>query len=62
MQVSFLEALNCQQQSFVTNYEFIEEEENSIRNRQKWNNLVIIFNCVPGVKITLQYDDRIRPV
>lgn len=36
----FFGAQNCQQQSFVTNYGFIEEEEeeeeeNSVRNRQK---------------------------
>lgn len=66
MQVRFSEAQNCQQQSFVTNYRFIEEEkENSIRNRQKWNleqTIVIIFDCVYGVKITLQYNHQIRPV
>lgn len=43
MQVSFSEALNCQQQSFVTNYGFIEEEENRIRHRQKWNLEQTIF-------------------
>lgn len=57
----FFGAQNCQQQSFETNYGFIEEEEeeNSIRNRQKWNleqTIVIIFDCVCSVKITLQYD------
>ena len=42
MQFSFSEALNCQQPSFVTNYGFIEEE-NSIRNRQKWNLAQTVF-------------------
>lgn len=52
MQVSFQEGLNCQQESFVTNYEFskAEEEENSI------------FDCGHSVKITLRCScHRIRP-
>lgn len=51
MQVSFSEALNCQKESFVTNYGFreAEEEENSI------------FVCGHSMKITLWRSHRIRP-